>query len=935
MKSASNRLDPYRPAMLLALLAGVLIAPPAAMAQQVAPPDQGEPAPAAVLDDVAPEPPAVVSTQVIRVGKTPARLVKLDNGLTVILMAVRTAPVVSVRAYVHTGGMYEREFLGAGLSHLLEHLVAKESIHESPGGGGPHGGTIQPKRTRTLEIGGQSNAYTSLNHTCYYIAASSTKTMECIDLIADQMARPGFTRADFTREHGVVQRELEMGRDDPNRQMWYAHAAHVFRGHPASVPVIGYMPVLREVTWQDIQTYHKRMYVPQNMVFTVVGDIDVDKALAKVREQFAGFTRGLEPKHRLPEIQPLSGVSVVNRPHKTLNDVMGRMSFQTIPLQHEDLYALDVLSYILSRGRTSRLYQAVVLDRIGTQISTSSWTPSWGKGIFTISYRCDAEKVGQLEQTVRRQLQRVITEGVTAGELARAKRQKQAELVYSQQTVDSLAGSLASDYLSTGNALFSQMYVDRIKQVTAEQVRSMAEKYFTFDRMAVTRLVPEGFASAAMEEAQAADETRGRLIQLDNGLKVVLQPAPGGLVSMVLATRGGILRETPEVNGIGSLMMNLTTRGAGNRSADEIAGFFQDAGGGISGNCGNNTFYWSATVLSDSFTEAMDIFADVVQRPTFPQDELKILKPIQIQSIRRTDEHWSSQLQAFFRQSFFAQSPYRMLSSGSVESVEDLDVEDLREWHETYIRAGDSVLTIYGSFDPDQAETHVRRLFQALPAGSKPVEQVAARSVPAEGKTYVKKTANQQAGVIVAVPGMRVQNLDDRLAITVLDTIMSGYRLPSGWLHTELRGKSLVYVVHAYNWAGLLPGAFVTYAGTQPDKAGEVVDIIHKYYRQAATYKPSEKEVRQAVNIILTADVLGNQTMQSQAMSAALDELYGFGWDFSRKQAELYQKITPADVRAVGAKYFSGGLLTVVTTPQPDKLKQADSLPPAAVAPAE
>ena len=167
------------------------------------------------------------------------------------------------------------------------------------------------------EIGGQSNAYTSLDKTCYYIAASSSKTMACVDLIADWLARPDITAKDLQREHGVVQREQEMRKDNPTRQMWYAHTADLFRSHPAAVPVIGYAAPLRKLTLRDVKAYHSRMYVPQNMVFCVVGDVDAAAVVKRVCKAFAGFERGNRPDTALPPVPSVSSSRRTVVAHKT------------------------------------------------------------------------------------------------------------------------------------------------------------------------------------------------------------------------------------------------------------------------------------------------------------------------------------------------------------------------------------------------------------------------------------------------------------------------------------------------------------------------------------------------------------------------------------------------------------------------------------------
>ena len=218
--------------------------------------------------------------------------VRFTNGLTAIVKPTRYAPVVCVRAYVGAGGLYEDKYLGAGISHLTEHLVAKGAVHDM---GSATDQSVSQTTGRVKEIGGQSNAYTTLNHTCYYISAGAGKAGECIDLIADWMARPEITPADFAREHGVVQRELETGADEPDRLMWRTHMANFFADHPASVPVIGFSKPLSRLTRAEVLDYHGRMYVPQNMVIAVVGDVDAEETLERLARALAGFDAGLSP----------------------------------------------------------------------------------------------------------------------------------------------------------------------------------------------------------------------------------------------------------------------------------------------------------------------------------------------------------------------------------------------------------------------------------------------------------------------------------------------------------------------------------------------------------------------------------------------------------------------------------------------------------------
>ena len=862
---------------------------------------------------------AVASRSVTDDGTIVARL---QNGMTVILHRIDTLPVVSVRGFVRAGSMYEGRWLGCGISHLVEHLVAKGAVHDM---GSATAEAAAETTGRVAEIGGMSNASTSLDVTRYYIDATSDKTDECIELVADWMARPHITEADFQREHGVVQRELELGLDDVNRQVWQAHARNVFGTHPAAIPIIGYAKPLSQLTYQDVLDYHARMYIPQNMVFAVVGDIDPEAALKRVTEAFAGFQAGRSVEYVLPEVPPLAGVVRKTGELANLTETVQSLSFQTIPLIHEDLYALDVLSFILTRGEASRLQQALRREKqLVTSIRSFSWTPQWGKGEFTFKFRCKPEAADDAEAALLAELRRVIDDGVSEAELARAKRQKASNYAAGQQSVGAIAGTLASDYLSTGDATFSSNYTRRIQSVTAERVQQMAKKYFDFDRMAITRLNPPAEKAApTTRPAEAGDDTaagaKAKVFTLDNGLRVILQPNPSvEMVGLAFAASGGLLAESQATNGIGNVMTSLSLRGAAGRSAKDIAAAFDLAGGGISATSGRNTFVWEARCLDDGLETALEVFADVICRPTFSEAELDLLRPEMIEGLKRREQSLIGQAARMARERFYLNGPYRLDADGSPKAVEGLTAKQIAAHHSEYVRGGSAVLAIFGRFDADSLATAVRKHFADLPAGQARLDLPEKVDFAATATPVLEKTDKAGSAVIAMLPGMTLKNLDDRAAMDVLDTIMSGYYMPSGWLHTELRGKQLVYVVHAYNQPGLIRGAFVTYAGCQPQMAGRVVGIIRKNLARANGYEPTAEEVDLAVKSILTSRLLRNQSMANLAFSAALDELYGLGWDHMRKLNAMYAEVTPADVARVGRTYFDRDPFFLVTTPAPD-----------------
>jgi zinc protease len=230
-------------------------------------------------------------------------------------------------------------------------------------------------------------------------------------------------------------------------------------------------------------------------------------------------------------------------------------------------------------------------------------------------------------------------------------------------------------------------------------------------------------------------------------------------------------------------------------------------------------------------------------------------------------------------------------------------------------------VAIYGDVDSELAESLVRRLFAPMPKAERDVPAVQPEPKLSGPELYIlkKDPERKAAGVALQFRGMQAGNKTDRAKMAVLDTIISGYRYPTGWLHESLRGgnKDLVYEVHAVNQIGLLPGMFQVYAACQPDKVNEVYGIISKQLERARGGEFTAEELERAKTIITTSELMENQTNSDRAMQAGLNELYGLGYRFDDELLEAVAAVTLDDVKEIARKYLVNPVITVVT-PAPE-----------------
>lgn len=880
----------------------------------------------ALADDPTPDPTTPDATvneskpslQYIRLEPLPhdVTLATLSNGLTVIVQENRVAPVATVRCFVkNTGSAFEGEYLGMGISHLLEHLVA--------------GGTTENRTEKEIEklvdsFGGASNAYTSSSLTNYFIDCPARDVMTCIDLISEQMQRAAFTQEEFDREYQVVQRELADGEADRSRVRWNMLSRTMYLESPVRNPVIGYLDVLRKATRETAAAFYRARYVPNNQVFVVVGDVDTQAVLDRIAEQWSSSTRSEETYIPLVEEPPqMTPREAIREMEGTTFDVA--LCWPTVALSHPDLYALDVASYVLTEGDSSRLVRRIKYeDQNVLSISSASYTPAFVNGWFGVFFIAKPETWEAAERDVLAEVYRLRTELVDAAELNKAKKQKAAEIIFGQQTVQQAAESLGRSYLSTGDPLYDQKYAENIQKVTAEQVLDVAQRYFDPQRLSRILIVPPGGTPKADKAEKEIAQADVQEFKLANGLRVLVKRhASLPLVNIQAAILGGNLVDTPETAGRSALVSAMLDKGIDGASAQQIAGYFDAIGGSFAQIAGRNSLIASATTLSEDFPEAAELFAKCVTASTFPDDEFQKVKNLALGAILQRKNNPQEEAFELFFQTLPATSPYHVLKGGTTESISNLTVDDLKRYHRQYFVPNNMIVTVFGDIDPKEALAIVERGFGHLePAPEFQPPSFDRENALAETVVRHQKIGKPTAMVVMGYPAVSILNENEQAAFTVLDAILSGYgAYPGGWLHNELRGEGLVYFVHAFSLTGPAPGYFTILAQTRPDKLDEVVKRIQSKIDKIKAGDVTTEEFETAIKMILALHAQENTTIGEQARLAALDDLFGLGYNYDESFDARIQAVTLEDVVAVAKKYLNEHVL-VTTSPEDAPLSQ-------------
>ena len=843
----------------------------------------------------------------------------LDNGLTLIVHEDHKAPIVSVNVWYHVGSKNEK--LGkTGFAHLFEHLMFNGSEH------------FNDDYFQALEKVGATdlNGTTNSDRTNYFQNVPTPALDLVLWMESDRMGYmiKAIDQAKLDEQRGVVQNEKRQGENAPYAIAYDLITKNTFpAGHPYSWTVIGEMEDLDAAKLEDVHEWFNTYYGAANATIVIAGDIDPQTAKAKVEKHFGHIPAGPPIARQESWIAKLRGehrqVAQDRVPQARIYKVWNTPGYGT-----RDAVMLDLITDVLAAGKTSRLFKRLVYDdRIATAATASVYGREIGGQVTAMATAVPGGDLAKVEAALDEEVARFLEEGPTAEELERVKVQHRASFIRGIERIGGFGGKsdrLAQNEVYMGDPEHYKTQLRWAEEATAAELRDVARRWLsdgvyaleihplpetktTKDEIDRSKL-PEvsGFPKLDLPDLQRA--------KLSNGLNLVLAERHDiPTVELALVVNAGYAADQFAAPGVASMSMSMIDEGTGKRSALEISDDLDLLGANLTTGAGMDTCSMRLSALKTKVDESLEIFADVLLDPTFPQQELERLKQQRLAAIQQEKTNPAMIAYRLLPALIFGKDHaygQPLTGTGTEASTKAMTREDLVRFHETWFQPANATVAVVGDTTLAEMkpllEKHLGSWKQTAEA---PKKNIAPKAPPAKRQLYVvDKPGAQQSVIIAGLPTVPKDNPNEA-AIETLNTILGGAF--TSRLNMNLReDKHWSYGARTMVFDTKGPRPFLAYAPVQTDKTKESLIEMDKEMRVILGETPPTPDELKKAQDNLTLRLPGRFETK-QALLGAVQEMIIYGLP------ETYYETYPDKVRALGVQDVAAAAEKLVL---PDKL---------------
>jgi zinc protease len=851
----------------------------------------------------------------------------LDNGLTVIVHTDRKAPIVAVNVWYHVGSKNEPADK-TGFAHLFEHLMFQGSEN------------YDDEYFKPLEqVGATSmNGTTSFDRTNYFQNVPTTALDLALWMESDRMGHllGVVTQARLDEQRGVVKNEKRQGENRPYGKVSETVFRAIFPvGHPYHSLPIGSMADLDAASLDDVRDWFRTYYGAANAVLVLAGDIDTATARAKAEQYFGHIAPG-------PALtRPGRWIAArTDSRRETMHDQVAQPRWQrfwnTPPDNTRDSELLGLVGEILGGGKTSRLYERLVYRERIADSAAAGQSPLEIAGLFTLS--ADVKQgvpIERVEAAMMDELQRFIAQGPTQDELERARVALRAGFIRGLERIGGFGGKadvLAACEVYTGNPACYQQSLRWIDEARPADLQRVAREWLSQGDYTLEVLPQPPFAPS--RASSAIDRSKGLPVtadfpdtvfpplqraQLANGIPVIVATRPDVPVARVsVMFKGGYVADIGRKTGTASFAMSLLDEGAGKLDALAIADRVERLGAQLFAGAGLDTSFAAVATLTEQLDPSLALLADVVRRPSFPEDEIERVRREWIAGIAREKMSPESLAMRVLPPLLYGDGhPYAIPFSGSgtEASVTALQRGDLLAFQRDFLRPDNATIIVTGAVTPATVLPLLERHFgdwqppaTALPA----VDAIAPASAAGSTRVYLLDRPGAQQTSILAGQLMPSSLAADRIELNSANDVLGGSF--TSRLNLNLReDKHWSYGVRASLPETLGQRPWLLSAPVQSDKT---VESIQELRRELAEFTGPRPVTPEELTKVRNRDIraLSGQFETNAAVSGAIGDIVRFGRpdDYVRTLRDRLESQTEDGVRAAAAQAFRPDTLTWV-----------------------
>jgi len=835
----------------------------------------------------------------------PCQKFVLDNGLTVIVHEDHKAPIVAVNLWYHVGSKNEKSGK-TGFAHLFEHLMF---------GGSQHAKGVYIK---ALESVGATdlNGTTAWDRTNYFEDVPTSALDYTLWMESDRMAYLDLSQATLDLQRGVVQNEKRQGENEPYRLTEEYIPENTYPAeHPYSWDVIGEMSDLDAASFKDVQEWFKTYYGPSNVVLVLAGDIDLSTAKAKVQRYFGDIPPGPPVVHQQVWIAKMTGTHrEVTRERVPLPRIY--MVWNVPQFGSADSDYLDLVSSALGQGKTSRLYKRLVYDdQIASDVTVYNDAREIGGQFYIQVTARPGHNLDELEKATDEELARFVKDGPAPAEVQRVSTQYLAAFLRGVERIGGFGGSsdrLAQYAVYTGNPDGYKITLKRVYEATPDDLKAVANRWLT-DGVYIAEVLPFPDYKAA---STGADRSKApalgappelklpklQRVTLSSGLKVILAERHDvPLVNFWLATDAGYAADQFAKPGTAKLTGALLIDGTRTRNALEITDQAALLGAELRGYSGLDFSYVQLSALKAKLGPSLDLFADVIRNPSFPEADFKREQKLQLDAIEQEQkEPFSMALRVFPRLIYGSGHAYGnpLTGSGTTASVRTITRDDLVKFHDTWFRPNNSTLVVTGDTTLAELTPKLDGLFDGWKSGPVPAKNVATVPLPSKSVVYIVDKPGATQSVILAGHVSLPPNAQAEAAIQAMNDDMGGTF--GSRLNMNLReDKHWAYGAFSFLVGAHAQRPFLVFAPVQTDKTKESLAEVNKEVRSMVTGRPVTAAELEHIQANETLSLPGSRETLNSVGSSIIDLLqYGWPDDYYETLAGRIRALKTTDLDA-------------------------------------